>query len=61
MNIEIDGATPVSCPPHYWLIERLSMHRQHWTCRRCGEEQDHDDATEGLHRWQTQLRSKKTS
>jgi hypothetical protein len=43
MAVEIEAPMPVACPPHYWLIEKLDLHHQHWTCQRCGAEQDHQD------------------
>ena len=43
MAVEIEAPTQVSCPPHYWLIERLDLHHQHWTCQRCGAVQEYLD------------------
>ena len=51
VTLDIQPPTPVSCPPHYWLIERQSLHTQAWTCYRCGAEQHHEDAVKGLSRW----------
>jgi hypothetical protein len=51
MVVEIEPPTPVACPPHYWLIEKLDMHHQHWTCQRCGVEQDHQHQSKILTRW----------
>ena len=39
------------CPPHYWLIERVALHTQHWTCQRCGAEQDHQDGLKRSSYW----------
>src|SRR5438046_3990484 len=41
--VEISPLTSVSCPPHYWLIQKISLHTHQWTCRRCGAEQTHAD------------------
>jgi hypothetical protein len=51
MAVEIEAPTPVACPPHYWLIEKLDMHHQHWTCQRCGTEQDHQHDRKQFTRW----------
>jgi hypothetical protein len=53
MAVEIEAPTQVSCPPHYWLIERLDLHHQHWTCQRCGAEQDHQGQRKLLTGWVT--------
>jgi hypothetical protein len=39
------------CPPHYWLIERVALHTEHWICQRCGAQQEHQDAPKLPHRW----------
>jgi hypothetical protein len=53
MAVGIEPPTPVACPPHHWLIERRSLHHQHWTCQRCGAIQDHLDQRQLLTRWVT--------
>ena len=51
MAVEIEAPTQVSCPPHYWLIEKLGLHTQHWTCQRCGTKQEHQDRSKKSTRW----------
>jgi hypothetical protein len=51
MAVEIEAPTPAACPPHYWLIEKLGMYNQHWTCQRCGAQQDHQDQPKKRTRW----------
>jgi hypothetical protein len=53
MAVEMEPPAPVGCPPHYWLIEKLSLYREHWTCQRCGAEQEHQDQPKLLTRWVT--------
>jgi hypothetical protein len=57
--VEIESATLVSCPPHYWLIETRSLHSQHWTCQRCGAHEVHDDPPKGVARWEPPERHRK--
>jgi hypothetical protein len=33
-----------SCPPHYWQVAE-ERRVQHWTCYRCGAEQDRSRGT----------------
>jgi hypothetical protein len=42
VTLELNPPIRVVCPPHHWLIERLGLHSQQWTCQRCGAEQAHD-------------------
>jgi hypothetical protein len=51
MAVEIERPQVVSCPPHYWLIERVARHTQHWTCRRCGVQEIHETAWKLPARW----------
>jgi hypothetical protein len=50
VDVEIIPPTPVSCPPHYWLIQRLSLHIDYWTCHRCGAEEEHETPVIGFAR-----------
>jgi hypothetical protein len=51
LSVEIEAPPPIACPPHYWLIEKLDLHHQHWTCQRCGVEHDHQDHRKQFTRW----------
>ena len=51
MVLELIPLTAVPCPPHYWLIEYLSVHTNRWTCQRCGVEQEHQDRPKLGNRW----------
>jgi hypothetical protein len=43
MNPDVPPVTSTACPPHHWLIERMSPSVQHWTCRRCGTAEERQD------------------
>jgi hypothetical protein len=37
---ERDSLTDATCPPHYWLIEKIAIRTYHWRCHRCGAQRD---------------------
>jgi hypothetical protein len=51
MAPEREPLSVVPCPPHHWLIERTASRIQHWTCQRCGTQQDHDDNLKFGYHW----------
>ena len=52
MAVAIYPPAVASCPPHFWLIEKVALHTYHWTCQRCGAEQEHHQDSPKLgHRW----------
>lgn len=52
MAVEIESPAIVSCPPHYWLIEKAALHHYHWSCQRCGTEQEHHDKPKLSNHWE---------